>query len=212
MAGGNPTDQSRLREALLVLRCQAGDDGAFSDLFDRFSHRSLRYLEGLLGSDAAADAQQEVWLTVYRGISRLTNPGAFRTWLYQITRHRAIDVLRKEKRESELLAAVMNEDPVSWKEPANSLEEPANSLLESWDRRSLEAGLAQLSTPHREVLLLRFWEEMSYGDIALISGCSVGTVRSRLHHAKRRLRDALVRSRAEENRGGAETRSEGGEE
>ncbi|MFG1690588.1 RNA polymerase sigma factor [Gemmatimonadota bacterium] len=205
MAGDKPTDRGQLREALLVLRCQAGDEGAFSDLFDRFSHPTLRYLEGLLGVDAAADAQQEVWLAVYRGISRLTNPGAFRTWLYQITRHRAIDILRKEKRESELLAAVMNEEPVS-------PEEPANSLLESWDRRSLEAGLAQLSTPHREVLLLRFWEEMGYADIALISGCSVGTVRSRLHHAKRRLRDALERSRAEEDRGSAETMSEGGGE
>lgn len=205
MAGGNPTGRSQLREALLVLRCQAGDEGAFSDLFDRFSHRTLRYLEGLLGADAAADAQQEIWMTVYRGISRLTNPGAFRTWLYQITRHRAIDILRKEKRESELLAALGNEEP----EPS---EEPPDLALEPRDRRSLEAALAGLSAAHQEVLLLRFWEEMSYGDIALISGCSVGTVRSRLHHAKRRLRDALDRRKAEADRGSAETRIEGGGE
>ena len=52
--------------------------------------------------------------------------------------------------------------------------------------------MAQLSPVHREVLHLRFWEEMAYGEIALVLGCSVGTVRSRLHHAKRRLRLALV--------------------
>ena len=204
MAGGKPEGRSQLRDALLVLRCQAGDEGAFSDLFDRFSHRTLRYLEGLLGADAAADAQQEVWLAVFRGISRLTNPGAFRTWLYQITRHRAIDILRKEKRESELLAAVGFERP----EPS---EEPSELFPETRDRRSLEAGLAELSAAHREVLLLRFWEEMSYEDIALISGCSTGTVRSRLHHAKRRLREALESRRSEADQGIAGTTGEGGE-
>lgn len=184
MAGGTPRRRGQLREYLLVMRCQVGDERAFSDLFDRFALRTLRYLRGLLGVDLAADAQQEVWLTVFRGIGRLTNPGAFRTWLYQVTRHRAIDFLRREKRESELLATMddMEEGPS---------EDPPE--LPHWpvEHRSVEAGLAELSAAHREVLLLRYWEEMSYAEIALISGCSVGTVRSRLHHAKRRLRNAL---------------------
>ena len=90
----------QLREHLLVLRCQVGDEAAFSGLYDRFGNRTLRYLDGLVGPDAAADVQQEVWLAAFRGISRVTNPGGFRTWLYQITRHQAIDFLRKRKREA----------------------------------------------------------------------------------------------------------------
>ena len=64
-------DKASVREYLLVLRCQAGDERAFADLFNRFRPRTLRHLEGLLGFDAAQDAQQEVWLTVYRRISLL---------------------------------------------------------------------------------------------------------------------------------------------
>jgi len=203
MDGGSRKGRTQLRETLLVLRCQAGDEDAFSELFDRFSHRTLRYLEGLLGPNAAADAQQEVWLAVFRGISRLTNPGAFRTWLYQTTRHRAVDILRKEKRESELLSAAMIESP----EPS---EEAPDLSLEAQDRRALETGLAGLSAPHLEVLLLRYWEEMRYADIALILGCSVGTVRSRIHHAKRKLREALDRLEGGAGPGITNTKNKGG--
>ncbi len=202
MVGVGAKTRDQVREYLLVLRCQAGDEGALSDLFDRFSHRTLRYLEGLLGRDAAADAQQEVWLSVFRGISRLVNPGAFRTWLYQTTRHRAIDFLRKRKKDVELFTSVRNEEP----EPS---EKPFDFYLEAQDRPSLEAGLAKMSSAHREVLLLRFWEEMSYAEIALISGCSVGTVRSRIHHAKHRLRGILGPKEDQPGRGCAEKRSEG---
>jgi len=203
MEGVGEKGRDQLREYFLVLRCQAGDESAFTDLFDRFGPRTLRYLEGLLGSGAAADAQQEVWLAVFRRISRVTNPGAFRTWLYQTTRHRAIDVLRKEKRESELLDVLTVEEP-------QPVEVPTDPVAEALDRRSLEVGLAELSTTHREVLLLRYWEGMSYGEIALISGCSVGTVRSRLHHAKRRLREAVDRPEDGGSRDVSNRRSKGG--
>ena len=203
MAGVGEEGRDRLREYFLVLRCQAGDESAFTDLFDRFGPRTLRYLRGLLGSHAAADAQQEVWLAVFRRISRMTNPGAFRTWLYQTARHRAIDILRKEKRESELLSALRVEEP----EPVEAFSDPAAEAL---DRRSLEVGLAELSAAHREILLLRYWEGMGYRDIALISGCSVGTVRSRLHHAKQRLREALDKREGGGDRSAPNRRSDGG--
>jgi len=186
MAGAGESDRERLLEYLLVLRCQVGDESAFTGLFERFGPRTLRYLQGILGSDAAADAQQEVWLAVFRGIARVTNPGAFRTWLYQTTRHRAIDVLRKEKRESGLLAAIGIEE-------GEPLEAHSDPVVETLDPDALGAELAGLSAAHREVLLLRYWEGMEYGEIALILGCSLGTVRSKLHYAKRRLREALDR-------------------
>ena len=88
----------RLRLHLLVLRCQAGDEQAFTSLFNRFSSRTLAYLRGLVGDDAD-DVQQDVWLAVYRNLRTVANPGAFRTWLFQTTRHRALDLLRKRRRE-----------------------------------------------------------------------------------------------------------------
>jgi RNA polymerase sigma-70 factor (ECF subfamily) len=186
MAGSGASDRDRLLECLLVLRCQVGDESAFTGLYERFGTRTLRYLEGILGSDAAADAQQEVWLAVFRGIARVTNPGAFRTWLYQTTRHRAIDVLRKDKREADLLAAM-------WVDEHESVEAHPDPAIEPVDTEALGPELEGLSAAHREVLLLRYWEGMAYGEIAFILGCSVGTVRSKLHYAKRRLREALDR-------------------
>jgi RNA polymerase sigma-70 factor (ECF subfamily) len=168
-----------IRLHLLVLRCQAGDERAFAELFEEFGKRTLGYLRGLLEEDAE-DVQQEVWLAVYHSISRLSNPRAFRTWLFQTTRHRAIDFLRKRKRELELLEAAAVE--LSAAEAAMG-EEEAGAL----DGSEVRAELAKLPPVQREVLLLRYQDQLSYAEIALVTGCSIGTVRSRLHHAKRRL-------------------------
>ena len=177
----SPADDARLY--VLVLRCQSGDDRAFADLMELFGQRTLAHLRGLLG-DAADDAQQDVWLTVYRRVRSLTHPGAFRTWLFQMTRHRAIDALRARKRERELVDdAGHDPDTVAAPDDAVRLEESG-----------VAAALRELIPIHREVLVLRFQEDMSYGEIALVTGCSIGTVRSRLHMAKRRLRDAMRRN------------------
>ena len=181
-------DKASIREYLLVLRCQAGDERAFADLFARFGPRTMRHLEGLVGLDAAQDVQQEVWLTVYRRIRELTNPGAFRTWLFRVTRHRAIDCLRKEQRESELLETAAREARITAEEP----HEVASSGAED---PGFKAAMARLSPAQRDVIQLRFWEKMSYLEIALILGCPLGTVRSRIHQAKRMLRQALVEAR-----------------
>ena len=185
MAHDGVRDSEALRQHLLVLRCQAGDERAFAALYSQFHHRTLRYLQGLLDAQAAEDVQQEVWLTVYQKIAGLANPKGFRTWLYQVTRHRAIDSLRRAKRQSDLLKAA-EEEAV---ERATALpEEP----LPEPESPQLKWAMAKLSSAHRDVLILRFWEGMSYAEIALIVGCSIGTVRSRLHHAKHNLKEILA--------------------
>src|SRR4051812_40241779 len=108
-------DRDALRIHLLVLRCQTGDERAFATLMERFGPRTLGYLRAVLGADAE-DVQQEVWLAVFRGIAGLANAGAFRTWLYRTTRHRAIDFLRRCRRERELLDDVAA-DAVTATEP-----------------------------------------------------------------------------------------------
>ena len=184
-------DQSRPRDDaarlfLLVLRCQAGSEEAFTQLVDWFGGRTLAHLRRLVGDDAE-DVQQEVWLTVYRHLRRLDNPRAFRTWLFQTTRHRAIDFLRARKRERELV-----------EEAARDVEAATipDDTLAALDESVLGPALAELPAPQREVLLLRYQEDMNYGEIAVVAGCSIGTVRSRLHHARRRLQDAIERRRA----------------
>lgn len=169
---------------LLVLRCQAGDERAFARLIDGFGAKTHRYLRGLVGDDAD-DVQQEVWLTVYRSLHTLSNPAAFRTWLFRTTRHRAVDCLRRRKRERELIDDV----PIERLTVADTDEE----RLDGIDVAAMDAVLESIPPPQREVLLLRYRDDLSYADIASVVGCPIGTVRTRLHHAKRRLYELLHR-------------------
>jgi RNA polymerase sigma-70 factor (ECF subfamily) len=171
---------SQLSEQFLVLRCQTGDEAAFRRLYELFGDRSLRYLHGLLGADAE-DVHQDVWLTVYRRIGGLANPAGFRTWLFATTRNRALDHLRRLRREADLLSP----DAVEDHDIGTPDAEP------DIDSQAIDSAINTLPPMHREILILRFRDDLRYAEIALIVGCSIGTVRSRLHHAKRQLSTAL---------------------
>src|SRR5207253_3149729 len=140
-------DESRprttdIRLYLLVLRCQTGDEHAFRRLLEQFGPRTLGHLRSLIGDDAE-DVQQEVWLTVYRHIASLANPGAFKTWLYSTTRHRAIDHLRRRKREQELL-----DEFAATAVTTEAADDPDDDGI---DEAQLNAALADLPPAQREV-------------------------------------------------------------
>ena len=179
----NPAD--RLSERLLVLRCQAGDEEAFEDLVEGYNRRLLYYLRKMLREvDRAEDVLQEVWLAVLRGLPKLADPGAFSAWLYRIARDRACRELRERR-------------PFRPLEEMDLAEETADDIrLE--DAEYIHAALDELAPEHREVLVLRFLEGMTYENIARVTGCPVGTVRSRIHYAKRALRCALERTSGHE--------------
>ncbi|HRP06857.1 MAG TPA: RNA polymerase sigma factor [Gemmatimonadales bacterium] len=171
--------RTSLATALLVLRAQTGSEEAFAALFREHSSATHRYLAALVGDDAD-DLQQELWVTVYRSMSELADPGAFRSWLFRAARHRAIDRLRRLRRERELFVDLDTEPP--------QVEQPAEP---HWDEQALGKAIERLPPIHREAIVLRYHTGLEYGEIALATGVPVGTVRSRLHHAHRRLREML---------------------
>jgi RNA polymerase sigma-70 factor (ECF subfamily) len=174
----------RIYERILVLRCQAGDEPAFAELVERYSPRLRYYLRKLLGGrDAAEDALQDVWLDVFRNVPRLVDPGAFAAWLYRIARDRAWRTLRRLRRVSR---PIVETDLAEVGEDRDSFSAD--------DAARIHAGLDELPPEQREVLVLRFLEQMTYEDIARVVGCPAGTVRSRLYYGKRALRRALERT------------------
>jgi RNA polymerase sigma-70 factor, ECF subfamily len=173
----------RLYERVLVLRCQAGDQAAFAELVERYQPGLRYFLRKMLREHGAEDALQDVWLDVFRSLSRLADLGAFRAWLYRIARDRAFRELRK-RRPRPLPAIEM--------EPIDERAEQALFTAEDVDR--VHAALDELTPEHREVLVLRYLEDMTYEEIARVVGTAVGTVRSRMHHAKRVLRGVLERT------------------
>jgi RNA polymerase sigma-70 factor (ECF subfamily) len=174
----------RMYLGLLVVRCQSGDELAFEELLRHYQPRLRYFVHKMLREiHAADDVLQDVWLDVYRGVSRLADPRAFRAWLYQIARHRVLRELRKRRQSIRPLETL--DIPVENCDQAEFTKEDAGQV---------HAALDQLPREHREALLLRFIEEMSYEDIARVTGSPVGTVRSRIHYAKRALRRVIERS------------------
>jgi RNA polymerase sigma-70 factor (ECF subfamily) len=175
---------AQLYEHVLVLRCQAGDEAAFAELVQRYQPRLRYYLRKMLGNpQGAEDALQDVWLDVFRAVPRLADAGAFRAWLYRIARDRAARELRKRRPPHQPLGDV---------DPPGGRAEPDPFTAD--DAARVHAALDALAAEHREVLVLRYVEAMTYEEIARVVGCQLGTVRSRLHYAKRALRGVLERS------------------
>ncbi len=166
--------------SVLVVRCQAGDGAAFEELLGLHQPRLRYFLRRVVEDDHIADdLLQEVWLEVYRGIARLARPQAFVAWLYQIARRRAHVYLRKRQ-------------PVFTSiDDAELPDDDREDEFSPEDAERVHAGLKRLAPEHREVLLLRFIEGMDYADIAHVVGCRLGTVRSRIHFAKRALRRTM---------------------
>lgn len=177
---------NRARVALLVLRCQSGDERAFEELVRAFSPRTLGYLRQLVGDDAE-DVLQETWLAVFRGIAGLHDPAAFSVWLLRSARHRALNWLRHQRRERELLQDVPL-DAIATDEPAPT----SPSALDIVDEARLNAAMLEMPPPQREVLSLRYLADLSYAQIAQITAVPIGTVRARLHYAKKRLAALLT--------------------
>ena len=178
-------DDRRLRdelsEHLVVLRCQVGEESAFEMLFERYNCRLLYYLRRLLGtSGLAEDVLQTVWLRVIRKIGTLEEPRALRTWLYRIAHNEAVQQLRKSGR---AIALEEMEETLG----VAPQEEDARPL----DTAQVHMALDEISPAHRAVLTLRFMNDLSYTEIAGVVGCSVGTIRSRIHYAKRALRKQM---------------------
>jgi RNA polymerase sigma-70 factor (ECF subfamily) len=174
----------RLHEQLLVLRCQAGDEDAFEELVARYHPRLRYYLRRILPrADQADDVLQEVWLAVFRALPRLADPAALAAWLYRIARDKASVEWRGRPPERSL-------------DVSDFVEEPSqDSEFRQEDAQEIHASLDQLSPEQREILVLRFLEDMSYEQIARVTGCPIGTVRSRLYYAKSALRRAIEHRR-----------------
>ena len=164
----------RLYERLLVVRCQTGDEHAYRELVERFGPRLRYFLRKLLAnSNRIEDLLQEVWIEVFRQLPRLQDAGAFTAWIYRITRGKAALELRRIGRDALAMDSV---------EHIAAPEDEREFSPE--DAARVHLALDRLTYHHREVLTLRFLEDLSYEEIGQIIGCHLGTVRSRIHYAK----------------------------
>lgn len=180
-------DRQPLHERVLVLRAQMGDRAAFHELVTLYQERLTYYVHRLVQDwHQSHDILQQVWLDVFRTLGKLRSPSAFRVWLYRIAHNRAVTCIRRQRMNSdarELLALNANETE-HWSEL---------DLLENADL--VHFALNKLSIIHREIMTLRFLEEMDVKEIAHVTQCSEGTAKSRLHYAKLAMRRIISEER-----------------
>ncbi len=169
----------------LIDRIAGGDKRAMRAFYERHSG-SLQKFVALRLADPfeAADIVQEAMLEVWRGAGRFEGRSSVKSWLYNIARNKAVDRIRQKSRTplGEPDAEVPDEapDPLAVTE---ALEEAAR----------LKACMAELRAEHRAVLHLAFFQDLAYAEIAEIENCPVGTVKTRIHHAKRLLMHCLAK-------------------
>ena len=165
--------KERLLEQVLILRCQIGDSEALKELFNRYKNPLRYFINRLLDdSEVADDVFQDTWLTVLRKIRTLKQLDAFTVWLYRIARNKVYQQFRKKRVWTELDESLLTE------------EDTNDDGFSSEDAAKIHKCLEKLKLQHKEVLMLRFLEQMTYQQIADVVGCNLGTVRSRIFHAK----------------------------
>jgi RNA polymerase sigma-70 factor (ECF subfamily) len=173
--------KDRIQFEWLALRCQTGDPAAFADLIAVMERPLMYYATSLTGNqDAALDVLQDVWLKVVRGIRRLKDPGSLKPWLYAITHGVAVDRIRRDYKRDKAEQAQLD--------GLLDFEEPS---FDEEDATAIRDALSRLGVKHREVLVLHFLRDLSILEIAKVVGCSEGTVKSRIHYAKRQMKQIL---------------------
>jgi RNA polymerase sigma-70 factor, ECF subfamily len=172
--------------------------GLLDELIVRYQHRLLRYLLYLTSNrEMAEDLFQEVWMRVLVRGAQFNGQARFDTWLFTIARNLVIDQRRKKTMSSldELFEAGADDDRPMNLEIADGDPTPFDRLSNLEDREQIVAALMTLDTLYREVLVLRFHEELSLEEIAKVTCAPLSTVKSRLYRGLAAIKPTLERSR-----------------
>ncbi len=168
------------REAEWVLRAQCDDREALEALLRAVESSLFRYIAGLVGSQAAEDVLQDVYVQICRHLKQLRDPELFRPWAYRVAGRASFSFLKRERR-----WRPADDDTVADNLPA-AADPDAPALL-----ADLSLLLGEVSPASRAVLLLHYMQGLSLEEAAAVLGVSIGTVKSRLAWGLSRLRKRM---------------------
>lgn len=170
-------------EQKLISLAQKGDQVAFEQLLDHYQkpvyHQALR----LVGNpEDAADVTQEVFIKVWKHLPSFRGESSFSTWLYRLTDNAALDLIRREKKRRG--DSSLDDEEGALTLPADPAPTPHQAIEQKELHQAVAEGLAQLSEEHRQVLVMREINGLSYEQIGSILDLSPGTVKSRIARAR----------------------------
>ena len=179
-----------LADTELVQTALAGRESGFEELVRRYQRPIAAYVYRMVGDyDAALDLTQEVFIKVYGSLSRYRAEFKFSTWIYRIAHNAAIDHLRRGASRETAIAS--DED-----RPALALESRRLTPEQESERNErcseIEIVVQMLTPAYRELIVLRHSNDLSYEEIAEVTGLPLGTVKNRLFRAREAMRDLLL--------------------
>ena len=181
-----------LADGELVTSALSGRESCFEELVRRYQRPIAAYVYRMVGNyDAALDLTQEVFIKVYNSLSRYRSEFKFSTWIYKIAHNAAIDHLRRHAvREQALVTGPESERREISIESRRLTPEQESERKER--RSEIEAVVQLLPTAYRELIVLRHSQDLSYDEIAEVTGLPLGTVKNRLFRAREAMRDQLL--------------------
>ena len=178
------------QEHNLIQAARNGDQAAFGELVQQYQKRVFALAVRMCPTpELAEEAAQEAFLAAWQGLPFFRGDSAFATWLYRLTSNACVDLLRKENRHQ---GPSLDDESVSAEVP-DPTPTPEKAVEQQELRRQIEAGLQTLSPEHREVLILREIQQLSYDEIADVLSLDLGTVKSRINRGRRLLREFLLK-------------------
>lgn len=185
-------------EAEVVSRAAAGDRSAFAQLMEHYQGACYGLAWRLIGdADQAADATQDAFIHAYRAIGSYRG-GIFRSWLLRITANASYDILRRQQRRP--AGPLPDPDEGAPELPDVSAPDPHAEATRSEMYRQLETALARLPADQRTAIVLCDVYGMDYNEVAAMTDSALGTVKSRIHRGRLRLRELLAEHRELFNR------------
>ena len=181
-------------DKVLVARCKEGDRDAFRRLVQKYERRIYGIVVGMIRDrEEAWDLTQEVFVKVYRHLGSFEGNSSLYTWMYRITVNLSIDYIRKRKEAGlEYDDARRHDGPVDMNGPMGKpVDTPPQRLLREELVGKVNLALERLSPKHKQIVILREVEGLAYQEIADVLGISIGTVMSRLFHARRNMQRVL---------------------
>jgi len=185
-------------EQRLLERLKARDERAFNELVRLYQGKIYQLVFRMLGDRAEAeDLAQEVFVTVFKSIDGFRGDSKLSTWLYRVatnhTKNRLKYLGRRARGQKQELTELAEREVVESASMATSakIDRPDEALLGREAESIVQQALARLEEDHRELVVLRDVENLSYEDIQRITGLAEGTVKSRLHRARLALKESV---------------------
>lgn len=190
-----------MEEHKLVERMKAGDRCAFDLLYEQYKNQLLRAAYLILGNQSdSEDVVQETFVKCYLSSGELKDVSVFRSWLYTILTRTAWQYGKKKSKEIPDVEVTAKADP-------NASPSSLEVIMEAEESKIMYQFIHELDVKHRTVIVYYYYNQLSTKEIAKLCGCLEGTVKSRLFHARKLLKEKWIKSEQEDARNENESKS-----